>query len=118
MVQVISAVQRKPTFAQKLNLGVGRGLEEANEMYAQHLRGEEQKQQKESIRKTFGDEIANLPPELQKIYAQELFKNKFAPTGSKPLTELQQSQKSLADERLKALQGQQELFSKLRGKYS
>jgi hypothetical protein len=108
MVQVLAARQPNPTFGQKLNLGVGRGLESASSMLKGH-------QEKEAIRKAFGDEIANLPPEMQKIFAQEQFKSQFAPQGPKPLTELQQSQKALADERLKALQGQQQLFEKIRG---
>ncbi len=67
MVQILAAREPNKTFAQKLNLGVGRGIEEAENM----MKG---RKQSEAIRKTFGDEIANLPPELQKIAASELMK--------------------------------------------
>lgn len=113
MVQVLSQLPPKgPSFLQSLLGGAVSGIQPALEKY-QGLQKEAQ--QKQALKSKFGEEIANLPPEMQKIYAQELFKNEFAPKGHKPLTELQQSQKALADERLKALQGQQKLFGQLTG---
>jgi hypothetical protein len=87
---------QRQTFAQKLNTGVGRGLDMASQMQAAS-------QQKEAIRKAFGDEVANLPPELQKIYISESLK------GQRPLNPLQQA-------KLDALEGQQKLFKQLYNK--
>jgi hypothetical protein len=94
---------RKPTTAQRLSQGVGRGLEIGQQLMQQH-------QAKQAVQQLGLDPaILQLPEQAQAEY----FKQIFAP--QKQMTPLQQSQKSLADERLKALQGQQDLFKQLTG---
>lgn len=55
MVQIVPAAQRKPSFAERLNVGIGRGLEGAQQLYQQH--------QFESQY----PELAGLPEQYQKI---------------------------------------------------
>ena len=106
MVQIIPAAQQKRTFAQRLNEGVGRGLE-----YGQQM--QQQKQMAEALKSQGIDPmVMNLPPEAQAAY----FKQAFA--QEKQLTPLQESQKNLNEERLRALQDQQNLFKQLSGQDS
>jgi len=62
MVQVIPQAQRKPSFSQRLGLGVGRGIEGASQLYEQH--------QLEKVH----PELAGLSPELQKTALAEKLK--------------------------------------------
>ena len=74
MVQILSAVERSPTFMQKLSGGVGRGLERADTMVKEH-------QQKQALKAAGIDEsFMNLPPEIMKAYASEKFASDFANT--------------------------------------
>jgi len=58
------APPKRPSFAQRLNLGVGTGLEKLSQM-------QQQRSAKEAISKSFGEEVANLSPELQKLYIEK-----------------------------------------------
>ncbi len=72
MVQVLSAPKPKqPSFLQSLMGGIAEGVGPAIEKYEGLQR---QNSQKEAISKTFGSEIANLPPELQKLAVAESLK--------------------------------------------
>jgi|ERR1700722_2304381 len=70
---------QRQSFGQKLNLGIGRGLEEATNMMKEYQSIQETGKQREAANKLGID--PDLSPELQKIYAAEKFKNQF----SKPL---------------------------------
>lgn len=97
MVQIIEAgTPKKPSFGQRLNIGVGRGLEMGQQLIQQH-------QQRESMRQLGLPE--NVSPEIAKQLIAERMKGQLSP--------LQQSQKALADERLVALKQQQDLYSRL-----
>jgi hypothetical protein len=99
MVQVIGAgTPRGPTFGQKLAGGINKGLDIGQQLYQQH-------QQREAMKQLGLPE--NVSPEIAKQLISERSKQNLTP--------LQQSQKSLADEKLKALQGQQQLFQELSG---
>lgn len=72
MVQVLSAPQpKRPSFAQSLVGGIAEGVGPAIEKYEGLQR---QNRQNQAISKTFGSEIANLPPELQKLAVAESLK--------------------------------------------
>lgn len=99
MVQVIGpGTPRGPNIWDKLAGGIG-GLTEAYSGYQQ------QKQSREVMKQLGLPE--NIPPELAKQVIAERMKGQMTP--------LQQSQKKLADERLTALKGQQDLFRSLQG---
>lgn len=103
MVTVLPQVDRSPSFGQRLSQGIGGGLEMGSQIYNEH-------QKKEAFQSLGIDpRVANLPKEAQGAY----FKQIFAP--EKQMTPLQQSQQKLAEERLKALQGQQNLYQRLFG---
>jgi len=62
MVQVLSAREPKKTFAQKLNIGIGKGLESANEMYKEYQKeSKEQKSKKEMV--NFADQLESSNPD-------------------------------------------------------
>jgi len=67
---------QKQTFAQKLNLGVGRGLDQASEMLKEYKKEQELGKQKQAANRLGID--PDLHPDLQKIYAGEKFKNQFS----------------------------------------
>jgi len=96
MVQIVPAVQKKPSFGQRLNVGIGRGLEQ-----------EAQRQALENF--GIDPSISALPEQAQAAY----FKQKFAP--EKQMTPLQLAQQQLAEERLNALKGQQNIYGRLFG---
>lgn len=91
---------KKATFGQKLAGGVERGLETGQRLMQEY-------QQAESYKKLGIPE--GTPPELAKAYVADMLKGQ----QKDKLSPLQQSQKDLADERLKALQQQQGLFQGL-----
>lgn len=62
MVQILPPVDR-PTFAQKLNAGIGHGLEMGQQLMQQN-------QQRQSIIDLLGEQYANLPPEFQQLALQ------------------------------------------------
>lgn len=102
MVQIIES-RKRPSFSERLNAGVSRGLEMGEQLM-------QKKQMKAAAEKLGIDPaILQLPKEAQAEY----FKNQFA--GEKSLSLLQQSQLNLNEEKLKALRGRQELFKKLTG---
>lgn len=70
MVTVLPAVERSPTFMQKLGLGVGRGLDIGKQLFEEHQQKEKEQQQKEAIRNLIGEGVENLPSDLQKIALQ------------------------------------------------
>ena len=49
------------SFGEKLSQGVGQGLNMAQQMYADH-------QQKEAVKRLMGADVAEITPELQKLY--------------------------------------------------
>lgn len=110
MVQVLKAPERKPTIGQRLSQGIGRGLEMGSQLMQQRQAQEQQAQASKQLSDLVGFDVSHFPPEMQQSILVETLK------GSKPLTPLQESQKALADERLRALQGQQEFFKKISGK--
>ncbi len=59
--------KRKPTFAEKLNVGVGRGLEGVSQLY-------QQKKQDEAIKQLTGKDLSGLSPEMKKIFVESLAK--------------------------------------------
>jgi hypothetical protein len=65
MVQILKAPERKPSFTQRLNLGLQKGLEGLSEMKAQ-------RDQAEALRSAGID--PSLSPELQKVALQEMLK--------------------------------------------
>jgi hypothetical protein len=69
MVMVLPPVQRGQSFSQKLNAGVGKGLEIGSQLMGQHQRNEAMKQ--------FAPEIAGIPEEYQKEYLQKKFADEF-----------------------------------------
>jgi len=95
------AAPKKASLGQRLSAGVGQGLQVGQQLMQQH-------QQNQAISERF-PELAGLPPEMQKAGLTELLR------GQRGLTPLQQSQKELADQRLKSLQSNQTLFQKLSG---
>ncbi len=108
MVEILES-NRKPTFGQKLNAGVGRGLQVGNELMGQYQQKQMMQQENEAAKK-LGINLEGIhDPKMR----QEALSIALQGQYTKPLTSLQQSQKSLADERLKALQGKEKLFSKL-----
>lgn len=103
MVQIIPKAERKPSFSERLSLGIGRGLDMGNQMM-------QQQQQKQALQQLGIDpSVLSLPEQGQAAY----FKSKFAP--EKPMTPLQISQQKLNEERLRASQSQQSIYSKLFG---
>ncbi len=98
---ILPEVPKRQTTAQKLSSGLGHGLN-----IAQQLVG--QQQQREAMSKLGIDpNVLSLPEQGQAAF----FKHHFA--QPKEMTLLQQSQKALADERLKALQSNQNLFGSI-----
>ena len=65
-IQVIQE-KRKPTFAEKMNLGLERGMQGMSQVAEQY----QKHQSKQSMEKLFGPEVANLPHELQKEYVSK-----------------------------------------------
>jgi len=105
MAQYLPPVERKPSSGARLSAGVGKALDIGSQLMQEH----QQKQQRQQAVHKLGINPAVL--DLPEVAQAEYFKNVFA--QEKGMTPLQQSQKALADERLKALQGQQELFGQL-----
>lgn len=67
MPEVLSAPQRRPSFSERLGVGVGRGIEGAEQMIQQH-----------QLTKNH-PELAGLPPEFQKMgYESKLRQGEFA----------------------------------------
>lgn len=99
---MVTLLPRRKTFGEEIGSNLGQGLSQG------FLAGQEQAE-KSRIMQQLGIDprIAKLPEEAQAAY----FKQAFSP--EKQMTPLQQSQKALTDERLKALQGQQDLFKRL-----
>jgi hypothetical protein len=64
---------KKPTFAENLNEGVGRGLDLAEKFMQEHQAQQKQEQQQQNIANLLGPEYKNLPPEIQKLAAQAKF---------------------------------------------
>lgn len=73
MVQIIQE-NKKPTFSQKLNIGLGRGLETGSQLFAQHKQEQMKEQQKKAVSSLMGNEIANLPENLQKLFVDYTLK--------------------------------------------
>jgi hypothetical protein len=70
MVQIIQE-RRHPSFAEKLNTAVGRGIEGGNELY-------QQKVENESAKK-YGVDLSGIrDPELRKIFATQILKGQNA----------------------------------------
>lgn len=110
MVQVIGPGTRKPSFGERLSTGIGRGLEFSQQLMQQQQALQQQEQARMAAEQLGLDpSVLQLPEHAQAAY----FKQAFAP--EKQMTPLQQSQQRLAEERLKALQGQQDLFKQLTG---
>lgn len=111
MIQIIPE-NRKPTTGERFAQAFS-GLASGASQFLQSQREKQQTQQRQeqaiqAIQELGLDpSILQLPKEAQTAY----FKQAFAP--EKQMTPLQQSQQRLAEERLKALQGQQELFGRL-----
>ena len=59
MVQIIEE-NKRPTFAEKLNLGVGRGLEFGQQLMQEHQQGQ-------AVKNLLGSDYKNLSPEMQKL---------------------------------------------------
>jgi len=74
MLPVLPAAQRKPSFSDRLGRGVGKAIEGGQQLYQQHQQEELKRHQQESIRKLMGENVANLPPELQKLAFQSSLK--------------------------------------------
>lgn len=104
MVQIIEE-NRRPNMSERFGQAFSGLISGAS----QYLGAQRQQEQQMQAAQQLGIDpsIFQLPEEAQAQY----FKQAFAP--EKQMTPLQQSQKSLSDERLKALQGQQDLFKKL-----
>jgi hypothetical protein len=63
MIQQMYAPPRRPSFGERLSTGISRGLEIGQQLMQQH-------QQKQAVSNLYGQDVANAPPEIQKLYAQ------------------------------------------------
>jgi hypothetical protein len=101
MVTILPAVPRKPSTAERFANAFNYAANAAEPLI--------QKYRERQVLEHLGldPQLVDLSPETQASY----FKSQFAP--EKQLTPLQEAQKNLAEERLKALQGQQSLFKSL-----
>jgi len=104
MVQVIGPGKPKSNFQEQL-LG---GLEQGLNAYQKHQDFRREQSQQKALAQQF-PELAGLSPEMQKAALPQLLK------GRQGLNPLQKTQQELAQARLDALKGNQELFNKLSG---
>lgn len=117
---------RKPSVGERLSGAIGAGLEQAGQI-SQAQQQKQQIQQENQTAKALGIDLSGIadPKTRQQMLGLALQgKNQLALESKKqgalqkPLTQLQESQKKLADERLKALQSNQSLFKSLSGQQS
>ena len=76
-------------------------------------REQQQKEQQEQLKKQRAFQQAGLDPSIANLpeaFQQAIAKQKFA-LPEKPMSKLQEAQQKLAEERTKALQGEQDLFN-------
>ncbi len=107
MVQVLPNNQ-KPSFSSQVNSGINAAMPALQQFMDQKQQQNQILGQQKAVEKLGLDpSILNLPPSAQSEY----FKNAFS--QEKQLTPLQQSQKSLNEEKLSALKGKQKLFGQL-----
>ena len=128
--QIIPQADPKISAGRRFSDAIGAGLETGGQMMQQYQQKELQKQQMQQenqAAKRMGVDLSGIsdPKTRQEIVSLALQgQNQLALEGKKqgapqkPLTLLQQSQKNLADERLKALQSNQSLFKSLTGQQS
>lgn len=108
MSYIIPAAQRRPSGAEKANMTMDRAMQFAQAFQQQQAAEQQQQQIAEAYRGMGLDpRIAMLPPEAQKAYFQEQF------ASEKALTPLQETQRQLAQEKINALQGRQNLYKQL-----
>ena len=87
MVQVLPQAQRSPSFSQRLNVGVGGAMQQAQQMYQQHQQQQQQQQQeqtqREAVESLMGPGSANLPSRFQELLLQSNLKQQENATKSK-----------------------------------
>lgn len=66
MVTILPPREKSPSFGQKLSAGVGTGLQMGTQMFQEH----QQKQAIQNLMGAQGQDVANLPPELQQLAFQ------------------------------------------------
>lgn len=113
MVQIIPNNQRR-SFGEQVLAGLNEAAPGIQQYFQQQQQQQQQEMQSQQARQAveqlgLDPAVLNLPQQGQAAY----FKSKFAP--EKQMTDLQHSQKMLNEEKLKALQSNQKLFSSLRG---
>lgn len=91
-IQVLAAGPQKKSFAQKLNAGVGRGLEQAQEMMREHEIKKFQEEEKQNITKfmneKYGMNTQGLPADFQK----EIMKHEAMNKGKQLIQSQKQEQ--------------------------
>lgn len=60
MVQIIDLPQKRPSFAQKLNVGVGRGLEIGSQLMQQHQAEQQRQQENQRFQELTGMDISGI----------------------------------------------------------
>lgn len=75
MVQIIPAAQRKPSFAERLNVGIGRGLEHGSQLLQQNQLKQQERQKNENLQRLTGMDLSSLEPEIQKTIVSEMLKH-------------------------------------------
>lgn len=114
MVTVIRQPSRGPSTGERLSAGIGSALQLGQQFMQERERAIAERQQQQQLESAY-QQLGippGTPPELAKIHLAEKLRGQ---RPEKPLTSLQQSQQALNEEKLKALQGQEDLFSKLAG---
>jgi len=86
-IQILPAAPQKRSFAQKLNEGVGRGLEMGSQLIQQHQAKQKQEQQikqmDETIYKLTGQNVSGLPVDAKTKFLQEVTKGEYSLEGRK-----------------------------------